>query len=97
MGHEPSRGFEAGLLHPTLRRIVKLLNSLGLRVFIIGARSIMIHGVDLGRETRDWDIAIDRPFVPELRDEITRLLRGMGYRVQWRKGDSWLRMTYTWI
>ncbi len=45
----------------------------------------MIHGVDLGRETRDWAIAIDKPFTPELRDAITRVLRSRGCRVQWRK------------
>jgi len=73
------------ILHPTLYRIFNVLNSLGLKVFIIGARSILIHGVDLGRETRDWDIAIDKSFTPELRDKITRLLRNMGFKVQWRK------------
>ncbi len=72
-------------IHPTLRRVAKVLKQLGLRIFIIGARSIIIHGIDLGRETRDWDIVIDKPFTPELRDKITKLLRSMGFRVQWRK------------
>lgn len=72
-------------LHPTLSILSSILTRLGLRIFIIGARSIMVHGVDLGRETRDWDVAIDKPFTPELRDAITRELRSKGFRVQWRK------------
>ncbi len=45
----------------------------------------MVHGVDLGRETRVWDVAIDKPFTPELRDNITRELRSRGFKAQWRK------------
>ncbi len=66
-------------------RVARILSSLGLKVFIIGARSIIAHGVDLGRETRDWDIIIDKPFTPELRDSVTRTLRSQGFKVQWRK------------
>ncbi len=76
---------EASSIHSTLLLISRILAGLRLKVFIIGARSIMIHGVDLGRETRDWDIAIDKPFTPELRDAITRELRSRGFKVQWRK------------
>ena len=54
-------------------------------MFIIGARSVMVYGVDLGRETRGWDVAVDKPFTPELRDAITRELRSRGFKVQWRK------------
>lgn len=84
---EPRKASErsVAVLHPTLLLLSRLLTGLGLRVFIIGARSIVIHGVDLGRETRDWDVAIDKPFTPELRDAITRELRSRGFKVQWRK------------
>lgn len=44
-----------------------------------------MDGVDLGRVTRDWDVAVDKPFIPELRDAITRELRSKGFKVQWRK------------
>ena len=82
---DTTRGGEATGLHSTLLLVSRVLAGLGLRVFIIGARSVMVHGVDLGRETRDWDIAIDKPFTPELRDAITRELRSRGFKVQWRK------------
>lgn len=78
-------GGEAANLHPGLLRLSRILLGLGLRVFIIGARSLMVHGVDLGRETRDWDVTIDKPFTPELRDTLTRELRSRGFKVQWRK------------
>ncbi len=72
-------------IHPSLLAVAEVLSRLGLRVFVIGARSVVIHGVDLGRETRDWDIVIDKPFTQELRDAITRELRSRGFKVQWRK------------
>ncbi len=72
-------------IHTDLLLVARILAGLGLKVFIIGARSVMIHGVDLGRETRDWDIVIDKPFTTELRDAITRELRSKGFKVQWRK------------
>jgi len=72
-------------LHSTLLLLSRVLAGLGLRVFIIGARSIIVHGVQLGRETRDWDAVVDKPFTPELRDAITRELRSRGFKVQWRK------------
>jgi len=75
----------AGGINPALLLVSRVLAGLGLRVFIIGARSIAVHGVDLGREMRDWGIAIDRPFTRELRDTITRELRSRGFKVQWRK------------
>jgi len=75
----------AGHIHGTLVKVSRVLAGLGLRVFIIGARSAYIHGVDLGRETKDWDIAVDKPFTPELRDRITEALRAIGFKVQWRK------------
>ncbi|MEM1606460.1 MAG: hypothetical protein QXW41_09470 [Fervidicoccaceae archaeon] len=87
MEQEPRKAFErnVAVLHPTLLLLSRLFTGLGLRVFIIDARSIVIHGVDLGRETRDWDVAIDKPFTPELRNAITRELRSRGFKVQWRK------------
>jgi len=72
-------------IHSTLIEITKILGDLGLKVFIIGARSVIIHGVHIGRETRDWDIVIDKSFSPELRDTLTRIFRKKGFRVQWRK------------
>ena len=84
-GFYEDRDREASSIHSTLLLVSRILAELGLRVFIVGARSIMVHGVDLGRETRDWDVAIDKPFTPELRDAITRELRSRGFRVQWRK------------
>jgi len=72
-------------IHETLLRISMVLSELGLRMFVIGARSLFIHGIDLGRETKDWDVAVDKPFTPELRDRITEALRMMGFKVQWRK------------
>ena len=74
-------------LHPTLLLLSRLLAGLGLKVFVIGARSLMVYGVELGRETRDWDVAIDKPFTPEMRDAITRELRYRGFKVQWRKWE----------
>ena len=82
---DTSRARRTDSIHPTLLLVARVLAGLGLKVFIIGARSVMVHGIDLGRETRDWDIAIDKPFTPELRDAITRELRSRGFKVQWRK------------
>ncbi len=82
---DTDRSERAGSIHSTLLLVSRIIGELGLRVFIIGARSAMVHGVDLGRETRDWDIAIDKPFTPGLRDTITRELRSRGLKVQWRK------------
>jgi len=78
-------GRDSAIIPSTLLLLSRILAGLGVRVFVIGARSIMIYGIDLGRETRDWDVAIDKPFTPELRDSITRELRSRGFRVQWRK------------
>ena len=75
----------ASVLHKGLEEIARVLAGLGLNVYIIGARSLIVHGIDLARGTRDWDIIIDKPFTPELRDTITRELRSRGYKVQWRK------------
>ncbi|MEB3860667.1 MAG: hypothetical protein GSR84_00425 [Desulfurococcales archaeon] len=72
-------------IHPTLLLVSSTLARLGLKTFIIDARSLIVHGVDLGRETRDWIIIIDKPFTMELRDTITRELRSRGFKVQWRK------------
>lgn len=78
-------GRSACNLHPTLPRVSRILASLGLRVFLVGARSLIFHGIDLGRETRDWDTVVDRTFTPELRDLLTEALRSEGFKVQWRK------------
>ena len=37
------------------------------------------------RGTGDWDFTIDRPFSVEVRDSVTRVLRGLGFSVQWRR------------
>jgi len=73
------------MIHPTLRKIAELLHFIGLQTFIIDARGIMIHGVELGRETRGWDIVVDKLFTPQLRDEITKVLKNAGFNIQWRK------------
>ena len=73
------------IVHPTVTRIAELLQKLGLRLFVIGARAVLMCGVDIGRETRDWDFTIDKPFTRELRDQITSALRMAGFKVQWRK------------
>ena len=70
-----------------VKELVKILTSAGLEVYMIGTRSIIFHGVDLGRETKDWDLTIDKPYTIELRNKLTSLLRGKGYKVQWRKLD----------
>jgi len=35
-----------------VKELVKILTSAGLEVYMIGTRSIIFHGVDLGRETK---------------------------------------------
>jgi hypothetical protein len=76
---------KAARIPQTLLVIARILGELGIRVLIIGARSLVMHRVNLGRETRDWDVTLDKPFTPELRDAITRELRSRGFKVQWRK------------
>lgn len=68
-----------------VKELIKILSSIGLEVYVIGARSLILYRVDLGRETRDWDLTIDKPYTVELRDKLTNLLRRSGYSVQWRK------------
>jgi len=85
LAEDTASGGAAGYIHKTLLRVSEVLAELGLKVFIIGARSVAIHGLDLGRETEYWDVAVDKPFTPELRDKITIALRLRGFRVQWRK------------
>jgi len=69
----------------SLNIIINVLRELGLKVFIIGARALIIRGVDLGRETRGWDLTIDKHPDLYLRDKITERLREKGFIVQWRK------------
>jgi len=64
-----------------IRVVIDTLRSLGFKVFVIGARSLVMHGVDIVRETKDRDLFIDRHFDVELRDKITRLLRDRGFKV----------------
>lgn len=59
-GFYEAMGEETARLHLTLLLLSKALAGLGVKVFIIGARSIMVHRVHVGRETRDWDVAIDK-------------------------------------
>ena len=63
--------------------IVSVLRRLGFRVFLIGARALAYYGIVRG--TGDWDFTIDRPFSVEVRDSVTRVLRGLGFSVQWRR------------
>ncbi|RLE92636.1 MAG: hypothetical protein DRN04_09720 [Thermoprotei archaeon] len=35
-----------------VKELVKIMTSAGLEVYMIGTRSIIFHGVDLGRETK---------------------------------------------
>ncbi|ADN51790.1 DUF6036 family nucleotidyltransferase [Vulcanisaeta distributa] len=63
--------------------VVSVLRKLGFRVFLIGARALAFYGIV--RETGDWDLTIDRPFSVEVRDAVTRELRGLGFSVQWRR------------
>jgi hypothetical protein len=53
-----------------------------------------VHGADIGGETKDWELFIDRYFDVELRDR--------GFKVQWRKwsfhvnnGDVHVYIDYT--
>ncbi len=68
-----------------LQEIISILNGLGMKVFIIGARALELRGVSLNRETGDWDIFIDKPYTPEVRDILTKEFRKLGINVQWRK------------
>ncbi len=72
-------------INPVVARIARILDRLGVKVYLIGARSVAVWGLDLGRSTRDWDVTIDKPFTRELRDIITGELRKAGFKVQWRK------------
>ncbi len=68
-----------------LQKIAQIIDTLGLRLFLIGARALIVHGVDIGRETSDWDLTINSS-VKELRETLTHALRNAGFNVQWR---SW--------
>ncbi len=68
-----------------LQGIISILNGLGMKVFIVGARALELRGVSLNRETGDWDIFIDKPYTPEVRDILTKEFRKRGINVQWRK------------
>jgi len=68
-----------------LQKIAQIIDALGLRLFLIGARALIVHGVDIGRETSDWDLTINSS-VKELRETLTHALRNAGFNVQWR---SW--------
>ena len=68
-----------------VKEVINILVLLGLEVYLIGARSIILHGVKLGRETKDWDLTMDKPYTVKLRDKLTSSLREKGYNVQWRK------------
>ena len=65
--------------------MVATLNRLGMKVFLIGYRALEIRGITINNETGDHDVFIDKPFTPEVRDEITSVFRGLGYNVKWRK------------
>ncbi len=73
------------LILKILQKIVSILHSIGVRVFIIGARASILLGINLDRETGDWGLTIDKQFTVELRDIITSVLRENGFKVQLRK------------
>ncbi len=73
------------IVHPEVIDIANILHKIGLNVFVIGARSLIMLGVNIGRETKDWDLVVDKVFTTELRDKLTGILRKSGYKVQWRK------------
>ena len=56
-------------------KIVSILNRLGFKVFIIGTRALKLRGLSLNRGTEDWDIFIDRSYIPEVRDILTKEFR----------------------
>ena len=64
-----------------LAAVVEVLKAEGLEVYLIGARAMAFYGVV--RETRDWDLMIDAPYTPQLRDRLTRRLRELGLDVRW--------------
>jgi len=64
-----------------LAAVVEVLNAEGLEVYLIGARAMAFYGVV--RETRGWDLMIDAPYTPQLRDRLTRRLRELGLDVRW--------------
>ncbi len=81
MSHNES----CNILPSTLIKIANLLESIGMKVFLIGARALLLHGINIGRETRDWNLTITSPFTKDVRDTITNVLRSKGFKVQWRK------------
>ena len=74
-------GSPSRFIPSVLVEVAECLERDGLRVFIIGARAVLMHGIDIAREARYWDVALDKPFTIELRDAITRRLRSKGYKV----------------
>ncbi len=68
-----------------LLRILEILESMGARAYLIGARALIMHGV-LTRTTRDIDLMITVGDLETLRGALTERLRNKGFTVQWR---SW--------
>ena len=69
MNHDES----CSVLPSTLIKIANLLGSIEMKVFLIGARALLLHGIDIGRETRAWDLTIASPFTKDVRDTITNM------------------------
>jgi len=53
------------------------LKAEGLEVYLIGARAMAFYGA------KDWDLMVDAPYTPQLRDRLTRRLRELGLEVRW--------------
>ncbi|MHC1629071.1 MAG: DUF6036 family nucleotidyltransferase [Candidatus Nezhaarchaeales archaeon] len=68
-----------------LREAIEIISSLGLKAYIVGARSLIIQGIELGRETKNWDLILNSPYTVHLRDSLTSEFRKRRFSVQWRK------------
>ncbi len=68
-----------------LEGILKVLEAVGARAYLIGARALLMYGA-ITRTTKDIDVMITVEDLKTLRDIMTRELRKRGFMVQWR---SW--------
>jgi len=68
-----------------LREAIEIVSSLGVKAYVVGARSLIIQGIELGRETENWDLILSSPYTIHLRDSLTSEFRKRGFSVQWRK------------
>ncbi len=68
-----------------LSEILRILEELNAKAYLIGARALLMHSV-ISRTTKDIDLMITVENLNVLRGELTELLRKAGFTVQWR---SW--------